>query len=42
MSTLEEICSHEPGKFLHPGQGKHTDVYECAKCGSTFTKKFYV
>lgn len=36
------LCSHEPGKFLHPGLGKNTSVYECAKCGESFTRKYYV
>lgn len=42
IPNAEEICDHEPGKFMHQALAKNSDVYECAKCGTPFTKKFYV
>lgn len=42
IPNVEEICDHAPGKFMHHALAKNSDVYECAKCGTPFTKKWYV
>lgn len=35
-----ELCTHQPGRFLHQGFGR-IEYYECVKCGESFPRKYY-